>query len=80
MTPNELNARTHHVRIVDVREPREYCADLGHIAGSLLVPSPSSSLRHDDGLATMSSCGFESVTNLTGGMLAWHDARLPVER
>jgi rhodanese-related sulfurtransferase len=38
MTPNELNARTHHVRIVDVREPREYCADLGHIAGSLLVP------------------------------------------
>lgn len=38
ITANELHARVHRVRIIDVREPREYSADLGHIAGSLLMP------------------------------------------
>src|SRR5689334_6710893 len=38
ITPNELHARAQHARIIDVREPREYTADLGHISGSQLVP------------------------------------------
>lgn len=36
--PQHLDAHRESVRIIDVREPHEYNAELGHIAGSELVP------------------------------------------
>ena len=99
MTANELHARAGHVRVVDVREPREYSAELGHITGSLLVPLAEleaaaqrwprekalvfvcrSGSRSAIACGLLEKMGFESVTNLYGGMLAWHRAGLPVER
>jgi rhodanese-related sulfurtransferase len=99
ITANELHARAQGVRIVDVREPREYCGEIGHIAGSLLVPLAEleaaaqrwsrsapvvlvcrSGSRSAIGCGVLEKLGFESVTNLAGGMLAWSKAGLPVDR
>jgi sulfur dioxygenase len=87
--------------IVDVREPGEYTGQLGHIAGSRLVPLRDlarrveeleplkqrplvavcrSGVRSTTAAAILTSMGFEQVYNLKGGMLAWNDAGLPVER
>jgi len=97
--PNELHARAHQMRIIDVREPREYSDDLGHISGSLLVPLSElegaaqrwgrahphvlvcrSGSRSAIACGVLEKMGFESLYNLSGGMLAWTKAGLPVER
>lgn len=99
ITAIELHGRAQQVRIIDVREPREYSADLGHIAGSHLVPLAEleaaaerwsrtnplvlvcrSGSRSALACALLDKMGFQSVTNLTGGMLAWTKAGFPVER
>lgn len=38
-----------------------------------------SGVRSSTAAAILTSLGFEDVSNLKGGMLAWHDANLPVE-
>lgn len=99
ITGIELHGSARRGRIIDVREPREYSAELGHIAGSLLVPLAElgaaaarwsradplvlvcrSGSRSAIGSELLEKMGFESVANLTGGMVAWHKAGLPVER
>jgi rhodanese-related sulfurtransferase len=99
ITASELHACAQAVRIIDVREPREYSGELGHIPESVLVPlgeleaaAPRwprsapvvlvcrSGSRSAIGCGVLEKMGFESVTNLTGGMLAWHKAGLAVER
>lgn len=101
VTPTELAKELHAanvIHVVDVREPREYSDDLGHIAGSHLVPLGEleevakrwersrpivlvcrSGSRSAIGCGVLEKMGFESVTNLAGGMLAWRKAGLPVE-
>lgn len=99
ITATELHAIAQDVRIIDVREPREYSSELGHISGSRLVPLSEleeaaerwprtaplvlvcrSGSRSGIGCEVLTKLGFQSVTNLTGGMLAWTQAGLPVER
>jgi rhodanese-related sulfurtransferase len=38
VTPMEAWAMGHEARIIDVREPHEWCGELGHIPGAALVP------------------------------------------
>ncbi|MEW5849900.1 MAG: rhodanese-like domain-containing protein [Myxococcota bacterium] len=38
ITPADLQAQRGKVLIIDVREPPEYTGELGHVAGSQLVP------------------------------------------
>jgi glyoxylase-like metal-dependent hydrolase (beta-lactamase superfamily II)/rhodanese-related sulfurtransferase len=87
--------------LLDVREPEEFVGELGHVAGSLLVPLDALEHRlpklagyvdHDvvvvcragarsaSAGAILRRAGFRRVYNLTGGMLAWHAAGLPVQR
>lgn len=87
--------------LVDVREAEEYSGELGHIAGSRLIPLKTLAQRADKladwrhgqvvaicragvrsttAAAILTSLGFEQVANLQGGMLAWNDRGLPVER
>jgi len=87
--------------LIDVREPGERSDDLGHIAGSVLVPLRDlpwratelgarthehvivicrSGVRSTTAAAILTGLGFENVSNLKGGMVAWVDAGLPVER
>lgn len=87
--------------LLDVREPEEFVGELGHIAGSLLVPLDLLQLRlpklagyadrrvvlvcragarSASAAAILERAGFSRVENLRGGMLAWRDAGLPVQR
>lgn len=87
--------------LLDVREAEEYTGELGHIAGSRLIPLKTLAQRADEladwrhapvvaicragvrsttAAAILTSFGFEQVANLKGGMLAWTDHGLPVER
>lgn len=87
--------------IVDVREPEEYWGELGHLAGSLLVPLRGllnrleeidehreapvvtvcrAGMRSATAAAILERSGFTDVSNLAGGLLAWNEASLPVER
>lgn len=85
--------------LLDCREPREYNDELGHIAGSALIPMGEVAARLGDipsDIPVISICrsgkraariaqllngaGRQEVWVLTGGMIAWNQAGLPVER
>jgi len=87
--------------LIDVRGAEEYRGELGHIAGSRLIPLGEFSeraaelgalkdrqivticrvgVRSATAAAILTGLGCEHVSNLKGGMIAWNDARLPVER
>lgn len=99
VTPEVVHDTMGSARIIDVREPREYSGDLGHIAEALLVPlaeleaaaerwersAPIVLVCRSGGRSAIAAellvrLGFEAVMNMTGGMLAWNDVGLPVER
>lgn len=99
VTPLVVHDTMGSARIIDVREPREYTDDLGHIAEALLLPLAElegAAVRWDAraplvlvcrsggrsaiGALLLVELRFEAVMNMTGGMLAWNDAGLPVER
>ena len=84
--------------LLDVREKEEYDDELGHIAGTTLIPlgevparageTPSdvpivsicrSGKRAAKAAAALQAAGRKDVWVLTGGMLAWNEAGLPVE-
>jgi rhodanese-related sulfurtransferase len=86
-------------RLLDVREPHEYVSDLGHVAGSELVPLgtvPNNVARFQgetreivvvcrSGMRAAQAAGFLAQRGLktrvlTGGMLAWNEAKLPISR
>lgn len=97
---NECLTASEPPLLIDVRGAEEYRGELGHIAGSRLVPLREFSERSGEltGLkdrqivtvcrvgvrsataaAILTGLGCERVSNLKGGMIAWNDARLPVE-
>jgi sulfur-carrier protein adenylyltransferase/sulfurtransferase len=99
ISPRTASAARGTVRLIDVREPHEFTGELGHIAGSELVPLATviaaahtwdrnaelilvcrSGVRSARAAEALVSHGFRRVMNLAGGMLAYHAARLPVER
>jgi sulfur dioxygenase len=104
LEPHSLAARlglNNPPLLLDVREPKEYTGELGHIAASRLLPLKElaartgeieawkkksvvaicrAGVRSTTAAAILTSLGFEQVSNLKGGMLAWNDERLPVER
>jgi sulfur dioxygenase len=84
-------------RVVDVREPAEWTAELGHIAEAELIPltqvaeraeswNKSETLilvcrsgnRSGKAAAALQLRGFTRLINMTGGMLGWQAAKLPV--
>ncbi|MBI4370977.1 MAG: MBL fold metallo-hydrolase [Elusimicrobia bacterium] len=99
-TPAELAKRlaAGSLAVIDVRQPEEYRAELGHVAGSRLIPLGElaqrlgevpkgpvvtvcrSGKRSSRGAAELIRAGWTDVHSLAGGMLAWNEARLPVER
>jgi rhodanese-related sulfurtransferase len=93
-----LNTNSKSVRLIDVRRPEEFNAELGHIEGSELVtlgPDLVKFLNTEDknqeivficrsggrsGSATYESArlGFTQTMNMTGGMIAWNNLKLPI--
>jgi glyoxylase-like metal-dependent hydrolase (beta-lactamase superfamily II)/rhodanese-related sulfurtransferase len=54
--------------------------ELGAARDGRIVVVCRSGVRSSTAAAILTSLGFEDVSNLKGGMLAWHDAGLPAER
>ena len=98
VTPALVHA-SRAVKLVDVREVHEFNAELGHAAGTILVPLGSvpanvddwnptdeivlicrSGVRSGQAAAWLASQGFTRAMNMTGGMIAWNAAGLPVAR
>jgi sulfur dioxygenase len=97
----QLMAASSPPLVLDVREPDEYCGELGHVPGSSLIPLKElaaravelegckrqhivaicrSGVRSTTAAAILTSLGFEDVSNMKGGMLAWNDEKRQVER
>ncbi len=55
-------------------------AELGDSSDGAVVVVCRSGVRSTTAAAILTSLGFEDVSNLKGGMLAWHDLGLPVQR
>jgi len=54
--------------------------ELGAPGDGRIVVVCRSGVRSSTAAAILTSLGFDDVSNLKGGMLAWHDAGLPVQR
>ncbi len=89
-----------HERLVDVREPDELGAELGHVAGVENIPFSTvlqvassrfgkdepvvlvcrSGRRSGQAAEALTAAGYSCIMNMAGGMIAWNEARLPVQR
>lgn len=97
--PTDVATRGAELTFIDVREPREFSDELGHVPGSTLVPLGTlgersrawdperpivlvcrSGGRSAQAATELARLGFRQLYNLRGGMIAWNNARLPVER
>jgi rhodanese-related sulfurtransferase len=58
----------------------ELDAELDASAGRPIIVVCRSGVRSTTAAAILTSLGYEAVANLKGGMLAWSDLGLPVER
>lgn len=94
LTPTQLQARRSQLLIVDVRGWIEYL--MGHIPGAqcfsrhrILKEIPKdqpialtclSGQRSSAAAQWLVSQGYHQVYNLQGGLMAWENARYPVQR
>lgn len=99
VTPEWVAANPGAARLVDVREPHELSGELGHVAGSTLVPLAAvestakgwaregavvaicrSGGRSGKAALQLRALGFREVASMRGGMIAWNERGLPIER
>lgn len=91
----EQQRRSGHVSIIDVREPMEYVVGhipgSRNIPLALLTEAPlpdgplvlicQSGTRSERGVATLARRGLAvGIASLEGGLMAWQDAQLPIEK
>jgi sulfur dioxygenase len=79
---SEFRGNLGHVpgaRLIPLRTLAGQASGLDAGKESRIVVVCRSGVRSSTGAAILTSLGFEDVSNLKGGMLAWHDANLPVE-
>jgi len=94
LTPTQLHSRQDDLMVIDVRGGLEYL--LGHIPGAQAmnqqqivrqIPKEQAIALtclsgHRSGFAAqwLVQQGYQKVYNLTGGLMAWQQAGLPVKR
>jgi rhodanese-related sulfurtransferase len=71
----------HASRLIPLKTlPARAAAELGDHKNSEIVAICRAGVRSSTAAAILTALGFEHVSNLKGGMLAWNEAGLPVER
>jgi glyoxylase-like metal-dependent hydrolase (beta-lactamase superfamily II)/rhodanese-related sulfurtransferase len=65
--------------LIPLRTLAARASELGSGKENRIVVVCRSGVRSSTAAAILTSLGFEDVSNLKGGMLAWHDSGLPVE-
>ena len=81
--PNEYVGELGHVpgsRLVPLKDLARRAEELAPFKPRPVVAVCRSGVRSTTAAAILTSLGFEQVYNLKGGMLAWNDAGLPVDR
>jgi sulfur dioxygenase len=81
--PGEYTGQLGHIpgsRLIPLRDLARRAEELEPFKQRPLVAVCRSGVRSTTAAAILTSMGFELVYNLKGGMLAWNDAGLPVER
>ncbi|HEX4596927.1 MAG TPA: MBL fold metallo-hydrolase [Burkholderiaceae bacterium] len=66
-------------KLIPLRTLADRAAELGSGKEAQIVVVCRSGVRSSTAAAILTSLGFEDVSNLKGGMLAWNDAKLPVQ-
>jgi sulfur dioxygenase len=66
-------------KLIPLRTLAGRAAELGSSKETQIVVVCRSGVRSSTAAAILTSLGFEDVSNLKGGMLAWNDAKLPVQ-
>jgi rhodanese-related sulfurtransferase len=67
-------------RLIPLKELPERLDELASAKGRDIVAICRVGVRSSTAAAILTGLGFEHVSNLTGGMIEWNDAHLPVER
>jgi sulfur dioxygenase len=67
-------------KLISLKELPERVAELGDAKGLDVIAICRVGVRSATAAAILTGLGFERVWNLRGGMLAWQDSKLPVER
>jgi len=81
--PEEFSGELGHVPgavLVPLKELARRAEELQSYRERHLVAVCRSGVRSTTAAAILTSLGFERVSNMKGGMLAWNDSGLPVER
>jgi sulfur dioxygenase len=79
---SEFHGELGHVpgaKLIPLRTLAAQASELAPGKERRIVVVCRSGVRSSTAAAILTSLGFEDVSNLKGGMLAWHDAMLPVE-
>jgi rhodanese-related sulfurtransferase len=80
---NEFRGELGHVpgsRLIPLRALAGRASELGVPNDGRIVVVCRSGVRSSTAAAILTSLGFDDVSNLKGGMLAWNELGLPVER
>jgi len=81
--PEEYRDELGHIkgsRLVPLRSLPNRVGELEGLKSHDVVAVCRAGIRSTTGAAILTALGFEHVSNLKGGMLAWNEAKLPVER
>ena len=81
--PDEYTGTLGHIpgsQLVPLKELARRAEELEPLKQRRVIAVCRSGVRSTTAAAILTSMGFEQVFNMKGGMLAWNDANLPVER
>ena len=70
----------HGSRLIPLKQVPAKAVELGELKNSEVVVICRAGVRSSTAAAILTGLGFEHVSNLKGGMLAWNELGLPVER
>ncbi len=81
--PEEYSDELGHIhgsRLVPLKSLPAKAHEMDDLNGREIVAVCRAGVRSTTAVAILTALGFEQVSNLKGGMVAWNEARLPVER